>query len=208
MGLFLSMSGVASDDRGTIEDALRSYAVSHQGHFERLQKSAEFPDAMVIANSGTGSTTVLYPGEFFSWDEATKHLSQSLQVPVFSFHIHDDDLWMYILFANGEEVDWFNPIPDYWIEDISDDEVQQWAGNASVVAKVWPSVSKAAITNYLARWDLDADDSVKAYSDDEFCFNDCWQLVDFMRKLGLVFPLDERGAPHGETYHFECEDIE
>ena len=34
-------------------------------------------------------------------------------------------------------------------------------------------------------WDLEEDDPGKAYEDDEFASGDCWQLVDFMRKLGL-----------------------
>ena len=43
----------------------------------------------------------------------------------------------------------------------------------------------------------------KAYESDSFPFNDCWQLIDFMQKLGLLYPIDDKGKSHGESYRFE-----
>ncbi len=63
------------------------------------------------------------------------------------------------------------------------------------MAKVKPE----EIEKYLVRWDLDAEDSIKAYSNDDFGQED-WQLLDFMRKLGLPYPMDDNGAPKGPTY--------
>jgi len=57
------------------------------------------------------------------WDESSAFLSRELQAPVFSFHIHDGDLWMYILHVNGLAVDQFNPVPDYWDDQISSEEI-------------------------------------------------------------------------------------
>ncbi|MCL4855402.1 MAG: hypothetical protein KJZ78_28905, partial [Bryobacteraceae bacterium] len=44
----------------------------------------------------------------------------------------------------------------------------------------------------------------KAYPADQFHYGDDWQLVDFLGKLGLDYPVDDRGAAHGATYRFEC----
>lgn len=49
------------------------------------------------------------------------------------------------------------------------------------------------------RWDTDADESEKAYPDDAYEQED-WQLLDFMKKLGLPYPLHDDGATKGETY--------
>ena len=146
----------------------------------------------------------MYPGNFFDWDDASLFLSLELRMPVFSFHIHDGDLWMYSLFAAGEVVDQFCPVPDYWGE-LDDSERSSWFGNADEVACHVPTLSPAAISRYLVHWGDDVFESntrTKAYQDDEFYYGDDWQLVDFMRRLGLDFPADDRGSPHGTTYRF------
>ena len=57
-----------------------------------------------------------------------------------------------------------------------------------------------SIREYLHEWDLEADDSDLAYDDDQFPYNDCWQVTDFMRRLGLVYPIDEEGHTDASTY--------
>jgi hypothetical protein len=206
MGLFLAMSGIAGASRSAVEEALKNYAQSKGGDFGPDTENEEFPDVMVVGEAGDNRITVLYPGEFMTWDKASAHLSRSLSVPVFSFHIHDEDLWMYTLSVEGEDVDHFTPIPDYWFDDLPDEERELWAGNAAVVARYWPGVEAKAIENYLVPWDLDEEEPGKAYDDDEFEYHDCWQLVDFMRKLGLLYPLSEQGQALGTTHRFEVPD--
>ena len=41
------------------------------------------------------------------------------------------------------------------------------------------------------------------WDDDEYPFGDCWQLADFMKKLGLFYPIDQQGQALDETYAFE-----
>jgi hypothetical protein len=60
-------------------------------------------------------------------------------------------------------------------------------------------VKRTDIERYLVRWDLDPEESKKAYADDEFVQED-WQLLDFMRKLGLPYPLNDDGTAKGETF--------
>jgi len=137
---------------------------------------------------------VMYPDHFLEWDDASRFLSTSLQKTVFSFHIHDGDLWMYLLFKNGAQVDQFNPRPNYWDEDAnSASDPLTWSGNANVVSQYWPNVRPEQIARYLIQWENDADEESrgKAYPEDEFEIGIDWQMADFMAQIGLVIPADE-----------------
>lgn len=200
MGLFLAMSGVANSGRTAVEEALRAYASERGGALQALAASADLSDALLIADS-VSHVTVVYPGEFVQWDDASEYLSRKLGTSVVSLHIHDEDLWMYVLFAEGEQVDQFNPIPEYW-GNLTKNEKQVWEGNAAVVAQHWPGAAPESIREYLCEWDLEADESDLAYADDQFTYNDCWQVTDFMRRLGLVYPIDDQGNTSASTYRF------
>ena len=158
MGLFLAMSGVASASRAAVEEALRAYAAEGRGTLEAVGPATDLSDALLIAESGN-HVTVMYPSDFMKWDDASEYLSRTLSTSVVSLHIHDEDLWMYVLFANGEQVDQFNPIPAYWKRKMPKSEKQVWAGNAAVVAQHWPGLAPESICNYLFEWDLDEEDS-------------------------------------------------
>ncbi len=203
MGLFLSMAGVAGTSRGELEEALRAYATARGGHFAREDGPFEAPGIMAFAEGRGRNVTVLYPWDFLGWDDASACLSRALHSPVFSLHIHDEDLWMYSLFSEGEEVDRFNPIPDYWSDAMSQEECDLWAGDAGEVARVWPGARAEEIRDYLVRWDLDDEAPGKAYPDDRHTLLDCSQVIDFMRRLGLEFPLDRDGRVVGRTYRFK-----
>jgi hypothetical protein len=148
------------------------------------------------------NTTIFYPHDHLDWDESSAFVSRDLKAPVFSFHIHDGDFWMYILYFDGEVVDRFNPIPDYWNDNfntISEEEIDSWKGHAELLTTYIPGLGIKQIENYLIRWDLEEDDSQKAYEDDKYARED-WQLVDFMRKLGLHYPLEDFRHPTGQSY--------
>ena len=125
-----------------------------------------------------------------------RDLSEELGKPVFSFHIHDGDLWMYVLFDQGQEVDRFNPMPDYWEELDDEAERESWRGNATAVAERVPGLAPESIERYLIFWDdeiLLSAGRPKAYPNDKFHIGDDWQIVDFMRRVGLSLPIDEQG---------------
>lgn len=205
MGEFIAMSGVTGCTRTDVVRSLREFALSKGGLMERALIQGEPFDHLVISGAENGPVTVVYPHDFFGWDEASSFLSASLGSSVLSLHIHDGDLWMYVLFVNGEEVDHFNPIPDYWSEELSPEERSLWAGDAELVATVWKGVDAPSIEKYLVTWDLDDDEPGKAYESDKFGFNDCWQLTDYMQKLGLSYPIDDKGEIHGVCFRFEVE---
>src|SRR5262245_55492802 len=109
MGQFLSMSGVVGVQEDSVVYTLRTYAEDHKGSLEEAELTTD-DDGCLVVSEGIGGVTVLYPGDFFDWEDAAQFLSKRLKRPVFSSHIHDSDLWMYSLYQNGEVVDQFNPI--------------------------------------------------------------------------------------------------
>jgi hypothetical protein len=198
MGTFLAFSGVIGKSKNEVLTSLTNYAKSVSGGIEKQQLTTNDDNCCVI-DEANGNTSILYPNHYLEWDDSSRFMSKDLKAPVFSFHIHDGDLWMYILYFDGEIIDQFNPIPDYWEEEISEEEIESWKGNASTLAKHIPNLQTKNIEKYLVRWDLENEEQLKAYPDDEFT-NEDWQLVDFMKKIGLSYPLDDDGNSNGETF--------
>ena len=204
MGLFLGLAGIIGVHEETVVDVLANFAQTKKGICRKEVRSTEDDDTLVVA-ANTGNVSVLFPSNFMEWTEASKDLSGVLKKCVFSFHIHDGDLWMYDLFQNGERIDGFNPLPDYWDEDISAEERESYKGNVEILCQCVPGLQRANVERYLVNWDLDDDAPAKAYPDDKSPPSD-WQMVDFMKKLGLCYPLDDKGQLLGTTYLFKTSD--
>ena len=199
MGLFMSFSGVIGATSEKIQKVLMDYVAGDSGTFELCDAVTMLgPDTGVITKD-LPNTTIIYPGDFLEWDELSYIISDELSVPVFSFHIHDGDFWMYTLFHDGNIVDKFLPVPEYW-EELDDEEKAGVKGNAEQLASVIPTLSVDAVKNYLAEWDINCLGESKAYSDDEFAIGDCWQLCDFMKKIGLEYPVDNNGKILGQAF--------
>ena len=197
------MSGIAGTTSSDVERVLREYAPKKSRKLEPV--SAGDDDSLVIVDSPQGNVTVLYPGDFLDWDEASAFLSSELNRPVFSLHVHDGDLWMYVFFVDGEESGRFNPLPEYWDDSISVEERESWAGDASILCLHWPGIAEEDIKNYLIHWDLDQLSEglqTKAYPEDEYPIGQDWQICDFMKKISLIYPIDEKGAKLGKSYQF------
>ena len=200
MGLFLSLSGLFDVDSDDVIKALSSFAQNQSGGFELTEGRTDESNIGVITFSGS-NTTVMYPDGFLEWDAVSKYLSENLGITVFSFHIHDGDLWMFILFQSGKEMGRFNPVPGYW-EELPPHEKEKWRGDATLIADLVPAVSVDSIAKYFVEWDLKDESLAKAYPDDEFCFGDCWQMCDFMKKVGLDYPVGDDGSIKGEAFRF------
>jgi hypothetical protein len=203
MGIFLSLSGVIHKDLQQVEASVTAFIKTVGGGLEPGDIEYDHPNLALIGQHGN-NTTVVYPEGFVEWDDASAFLSKELDTSVFSLHIHDEDLWMFQLFHKGELITRFNPIPDYWQDDLSPEEKQSWQGNPELVSQYVPGVSTEKIAKYFMSWDWDEDDEgdEKAYPEDMYEYGDCWQLIDFMEKLGLEYPIDEEGNIHGQKYKF------
>src|SRR5436305_1544951 len=104
MGGFLTIAGTANTKLPDLEAALRSYAVAEGGKFTRAPKGID-TGAAVITSGDAGRLSLLCPAGYQKCDKLAAFLSKKLKTPVFLFHIHDGDFWMYWLFAAGKEVD-------------------------------------------------------------------------------------------------------
>ena len=198
MGMFLSLTSVVGKTQNEVVNSLTNYAKSVGGGLEKENLLIDNNNCCVIQEAG-GNTTIFNPYAYLEWDKSSEFISKELNAPVFSFHIHDGDLWMYLLFVNGKTVDQFNPIPDYWDNNLSEEEIESWKGHAEIIANCFKNITQTDIEKYLVRWDLEAEENTKAYADDEFT-NEDWQLLDFMKKLRLPYPLDDNGNPKGTVY--------
>lgn len=205
MGLFLSLSGIIGKTEDEVANSLKKFAISAKGNLERADITSESANYCVIS-CANGNACILYPAYFFDWDASSEFLSKDLQTTVFSFQIHDEDFWLYTMYNNGTVVDQFLPVPEYFDENTTPEESDSWKGNAAVVAQ-YIDVRPEDIERYLQRWDGgDNEEALKAYYDDVYTYGDCWQLIDFMKKVGLVYRVD-KGNSIGEVYRLWTHDL-
>jgi len=157
-------------------------AVAHA--LESLQGNAA---SAPIACSKT-RTLVMFNEHADGISEICQRLSVVLSAPVFYLHVHDDDLWMYEFFVGGEAVDRFNTKPDNW-STVDEVEERRWKGNPDTIAQHWPGAKADLISRYLVNHSKDkVAPQSKAYKSDKAPYWDCWQIADFMEKLGVPFP--------------------
>ncbi len=143
--MFISLSGVIGKMQNEVISSLSNYA--------RQANDGLKPDKSITSNDQNccvlqelaGNTSILYPYGYVEWDESSAFISKELNTTVFSFHIHDGDFWMYTLYVIGGVVDKFNPIPDYWDEEISEEEFESWKGNANLIAELIPGLNQKSI---------------------------------------------------------------
>ena len=179
MGIFLQLGGFLAPE-SDVSRAVTTLQDTYPESLTTVQFHAPAPDRTILLMEGYANDSA----------EAVQAISSTLQCPAFYFHVHDDDLWMYHFHRSGIEADRFNTSPAYWGE-IPDKERRTWQGNAKVICAAWPGVKEEDIERYLVDHDAeDFDGESKAYESDEFESWDCWQLVDFMAKLGLEYPHD------------------
>jgi hypothetical protein len=193
VGTSLSLSGVFGASADDVVRALKKYAARKWLYFELLEGSANGEGVGMIAE-GNGACTVLYPYPFYNADDVSRRLSNQLKTAVFSLHIHDGDLWMLYAYDNGKEVSWFNSYPDYWF-DLEEAEQARCVGDAAVIARL-ANLPMESIQNYFVLRNHEASlPAGKAYESDEYENCDPWQMLDFMRRVGLPFPEADNEQP-------------
>ncbi|WP_416441395.1 hypothetical protein [Phnomibacter sp. MR] len=199
MGLFLSLSSVVGKSKEEVLFALKKYAASVSGDLVKSDSIECVESNIAKVQEANGNVTIYYPSDYLEWDDSAEFISKELNAPVFSFHIHDGDFWMYHFFVNGEVRDQFNPYPEYWDDESGKEVHEQWMGNAEAMLDYFPHLTKADISAYLVHWDTDENGDEKAYDSDEYGRID-WQLLDFMKKLNLPCEMSEDGEFEGDDY--------
>ncbi len=180
MGLFLHTVIIPQGSQREAADAMEKIAGSH-------------PDMELDASACQylqRSNGVQILCECVVYERLAEALSLEIQRPILLLYIYDEDFWGYFLYENGVELDQFCPMPDYF-EEVSAEEADRLSGDPLILSKYF-SVDPSDIQNYLCTWTEEMmDEDEKAYPEDE-CFQcDCWQMADFMEKLGFSYDFPE-----------------
>ena len=176
----LDLSGVPGADDAAVRDALETLA--------RSEDSMGL-DVSGCRFSGSGKgVQVLFNDHCMGYERLAEALSRETGRPVLLLYIYDDDFWGYFFCEDGVILDQFMPIPEYFSDDPA--EAVNAPGNAALIAERF-HVPAETVAPYLTSWALDdLDGAEKAFEADEFPYGDCWQMVDFMAKLGWPWPWD------------------
>ncbi len=180
MGLFLDVALLNGCNKDTAEQALKSWCAAKP-------KSRIVPSDCQLEEQSKGTVIIFNDDDCFEAQEFCITFSKEHGMVAMHLYIYDGDFWGYYLYKNGEEIDCFSPIPDYF-EDIDEQEWERQKGNSNILAKEYSICSKD-IERYLVTWDEDDNGEDKAYPDDEYGHID-WQMVDFMKKLGYHYFLE------------------
>lgn len=170
---------------------------------EAVENAAEYVELLDPAQCGYRESeqgvTVLFNEGCCGYEELAKGLSEELPSPVLLLYIYDEDFWGYYFYEGGAELDRFSPMPDYF-EEYSPKERQRCAGNSALLARYF-QVEQGDIERYLRFWPQDMMEQYEqpAYPGDEFGQCDCWQMADFMAKLGFPYTSGEENEPEQEV---------
>jgi hypothetical protein len=202
MGILICMTALPAIDVNVVKHEIQVIASKKAGYFKPVPTSKSPEKNLIFGRNDNGSVTIIYPKGFDGCDESSQRLSAVLKASVFSFKLdNNDSWWAYKLYANGTEVDRFSPWQQYFAEEEGDKSGKRYPGNPTVVISNWRAGTIDGIEKYYG-YKSTKDCTRKAYSTDHFTQCDEWLLVDFMKKLGLKYPVDSKGRVHGEEYTF------
>lgn len=178
MGLFLQTAIIQNCRQNEAERVIRELADN-----SRFGLMAEECDYMEFDKG----VSILFNDHCIGYEKLAETLSKEVKQPVMLLYIYDEDFWGYFLYDNGKEIDFFSPMPDC-LGEITEDEYKKFSGNSKLISKYF-GVSEDKIKKYLVYWteELIDDCDSKAYEDDEFGQCNCWQMADFMNKIGYPY---------------------
>ncbi|MDE6589753.1 MAG: hypothetical protein K2K53_05295 [Oscillospiraceae bacterium] len=176
MGLFLQTAILPRCGEETARSAVTALA-QRDGSLELDVSGCRF----IPSDKGM---QILFNDSCAGYDSLSGGLSELTGGPVMLLYIYDEDFWGYFYCENGKELDRFTPMPDYFGE-VEDPEP---SGNSALIAERF-GVPEEVVARYLVTWtDGDFEGARKASPDEEFPVGDCWQMADFMAKLGWPYP--------------------
>ena len=187
MGVFLQTALFPGCDESIAREAVET--VAKNSAFQIDPKTCRY------AQSYEG-TQVLMEGDCLGFATLAKTLSDLSENPVMLLYIYDGDFWGYD-FYGGKEEDHFRTRPDAF-GPVSPREKQRLSGNPAALSGWLPTWDTGMMRRYLVHWsDLDEEELEEtAYPDDQFPYGDCWQMTDFIARLGFPWAFDQvREAP-------------
>ena len=181
MGLFLQTAIFPGSDISDVQTAVEQ-AAREQGIHLDLK-------ACLYAQSVEG-TQVLLEGEL-GFEGLAEELSRICCGPVMLLYIYDGDFWGYDYYFAGKEVDHFSSCPDYFGAD--EGQQKRLAGNPSALVGDFPIYRPEAVNRYFPFYlGAKPDEESFAYPGDQYPYGDCWQMTDFMARLGFPWAFDSK----------------
>ncbi|MBS1635684.1 MAG: hypothetical protein JST26_07150 [Bacteroidetes bacterium] len=163
-------------------------------------------EELCIVDSTNKNTTVLFPSPFNHW-ELSQSLSYKLKAAVLALEIHDGDFWFFILYENGKEILKFNPYPEYYDENVKEEGLNSWLPDMGTLCRYFPETKPEEIKNYFLHWKsndikhwTDKSGIKKAYPTDLYGYGNGLQMFDFMKKIGIKYPIDENNNFSGTAF--------
>lgn len=200
MGAFISMSGIVGKSQMEVLESLNYY---FKDQYQELKESAlntEIYDLFLL-NEYKNNSVILYPEGFCEFEKIAIFLAEEFKVPIFNFYIYDGDLWMYEMYYEGKIIDRFNPVPNYLVKDIDENEIESCKGNPEIICHYFKSVELNDIKEYYKFWTEELiNNKIKAYPTDEFSYGMDWQAVDFMKKLNMKYPITDEEETIGRAF--------
>jgi hypothetical protein len=114
MGAFFDSIHVRTKNSGAVKKAL-----------EQVAKEGDFKFLLGPALNGWVS---IFPGEIGRKEPISAIIAKFIPNDVFHLMVHDDDIFSYYFYRNGQLVDRYNSCPDYF-EEASEDKKSQCQGH-------------------------------------------------------------------------------
>lgn len=192
MGLFVTVSAFRVGDAAKVRDTAMGFFAARSWPAELIAPDEPAADEDVLIYAPvSGWTVIVWPG-YFTELAAVEFMSRELNALASTVRIHDGDYWSHTLLRDGDTLDRFATMPDYFTDEPAEIERlrSKYAGKPAVVAQTTGS-PVSDVAPYLVQADPDdEDESGKAFADDEFDLDDPWVFVDFWRRLGPRYPDD------------------
>lgn len=184
MGVFLQTAMIQEGNTEKVRAVLRNIA-GNNSEMNILPEECEYRNA-------ENGTLLILNEHAAGYDILAEALSAELHLPVMLLYIYDDDEWGYYYYDNGEKLDLFSVYPS--------EEAGDMSGNPDLIARKF-GVAVRDIIHYYKEWTDDLIESEEAaYEEDSFAYGDCWQMTDFMRKLGFPFPEGNGEAAEADSF--------
>lgn len=138
-------------------------------------------DATYLAPASDAWSSAMLHLNSLNGEPIAGELSRLTGGPAIVLLEYDQDTWGYCLFDGGVLIDRFWSVPE--AVDMSPEDCP---GNAETVSSIF-TVPLEMVAPYVQQVE-NLDPESKAFEDDEFTLGDHWVRVDFMRRLGLLYP--------------------
>lgn len=177
MGVFLNLMIVPGRSRERVQAAFQQ--VDWRGE-EQYHLT---PDRFQWTEREQGTLVLLE--DCHPYEGLPQALSRQMEHTAMLCYIYDDDFWGYDLYHRGEWIDTFWTVPDCFQPEDPRLSLHSPRQRAELLGR-YLSADPGAVLNYLTPWtreELDGE-GLLAYPDDAAARGDCWQLGDFLRRLG------------------------